>query len=84
MRLDTCRQFRPGGIYTADRVYVKNLYPKGRASLTPKSANLNLDIGNALIAAEAIRRAAQEGKTITITIHDEGHLRVSYKMGYPK
>jgi len=66
------------------RVYVSNLYPKGRASLTPKSANLHLDIGNALIAAEAIRRAAQEGKTITITIHAKGYLRVSHTMTYPK
>ncbi len=66
------------------RVYVKNLYPKGRASLTKRSANLHLDIGNALIAAEAIRRAAHEGKTITITIHDEGYFRVSYTMRYPK
>ncbi len=63
---------------------MRNLYPKGRARLTQRSANLHLDIGNALIAAEAIRRAAHEGKTVTITIHEKGHLRVSYTMVYPK
>lgn len=67
-----------------DRVYVANLYPKGRASLTAKSANMDMDIGNALIAAEAIRRAAQEGKRITVTIHAKGYLRVSYTMKYLK